>query len=97
MALAPHQFADDTAKIMWAFSFMKTDRAMRFVARHMHNYQTIGRLSCTTWGEFVAEFITEFCPKNELLTSRTDLETTKYFQGSRNVDEYVDEFQETIE
>ena len=32
MALAPHQFADDNTKIMWAFSFIKTDRAARFVA-----------------------------------------------------------------
>ena len=62
----------------------------------MRNYQTIGGLSYATWGEFVAEFITEFCPKNELLTSCTDLETTKYFQGSCNVDEYIDEFRETI-
>ena len=97
MALAPHQFADDNAKIMWAFSFMKTDRASRFVARHMRNYQTVGGLSYATWNKFVAEFITEFCPKNELLTSRTDLETSKYFQGSRNVDEYVDEFRELID
>ena len=35
MALAPHQFTDDNAKIMWAFSFMKTDQAARFTARHM--------------------------------------------------------------
>lgn len=97
MALAPHQFADDNAKIMWAFSFMKTDRAARFVARHMRNYQMVGSLSYTSWNEFVAEFITEFCPKNELLTSRTDLETSKYFQGSRNVDEYVDDFRELID
>ena len=32
MAIAPHQFADDNAKIMWAFSFIKTDWAAHFVA-----------------------------------------------------------------
>jgi len=29
--LVPHQFVDDHAKIMWAFSFMKSDRAARFM------------------------------------------------------------------
>ena len=33
--LVPHQFADDHAKIMWAFSFMKSDRAARFIDRQM--------------------------------------------------------------
>ena len=32
MALAPHQFMDNSAKIMWAFSFMKTDWAVHFMA-----------------------------------------------------------------
>ena len=32
MALTPHKFMDDNAKIMWAFSFMKTDQAACFVA-----------------------------------------------------------------
>ena len=32
MALAPHQFADDNAKIMWAFSFLKTNQAAHFIA-----------------------------------------------------------------
>ena len=92
MALTPHQFMDDNAKIMWAFSFMKTDRAARFVTRHMQNYQMVSSLPYATWNEFVAEFVMEFCPKNKLLALRMDLETSKYFQGSHNVDEYVDEF-----
>ena len=48
MALAPHQFADDNAKIMWAFLFMKTDQAAHFVTQHMQNYQMVGGLSYMT-------------------------------------------------
>jgi hypothetical protein len=76
---------------------MKSDWAARFVDRHMRNYQLVGGLPYSTWQEFVAEFVAEFCPKNEVQTARTALETLKYFQGSRMVDEYVDEFREMVE
>jgi hypothetical protein len=32
-----HQFVDDTAKIMWAFSYMKSDQAACFVDRQMQS------------------------------------------------------------
>ena len=96
MALTPHQFVDDNAKIMWAFSFMKTDQAAHFITQHMRNYQTVGGLLYVTWNKFIMEFITEFCLKNELLTSRMDLETSKYFQGSHNINEYVNKFHKLI-
>jgi hypothetical protein len=35
MALAPHQFADDHAKIMWALSFMKSGHTACFVECQM--------------------------------------------------------------
>jgi hypothetical protein len=81
---------------MWAFSFMKSDRAARFVNHHMQNYQAVGSLPYNTWCEFVQGFISEFCPKNKIQTAWTDLETSRYFQGSKTVDEYVDEFREMI-
>ena len=52
----------------------------------------VSSLSYATWNEFIAEFVMEFCLKNKLLTSQTDLEMSKYFQGSRNVDEYINKF-----
>jgi hypothetical protein len=61
-ALVPSQFADDHAKIMWAFSFMKSDRAARFVDRQMRLYSAVGSLTYASWPEFVTEFISEFCP-----------------------------------
>jgi hypothetical protein len=48
------------------------------------------------WQEFVQEFISEFCPKNKIQMAWTNLETPRYFQGSRTIDEYVDAFCEMI-
>ena len=56
----------------------------------------VSGLLYATWSKFVTEFITEFCPKNELLTLRMDLETLKYFQESCNVNEYIDKFYKLI-
>jgi hypothetical protein len=66
MNLVLHQFRDDHARIMWAFSFMRSDHAARFVDCHMQNYEAVGSLPYNTWREFVQEFISEFCPKNEI-------------------------------
>jgi hypothetical protein len=96
MNLVPHQFRDDHVRIMWAFSFMKSDHAARFVDRHMRNYQAVRSPPYNMWHEFVQEFISEFCPKNKIQTAQTDLKTLRYFQGSKTVDEYVDEFREMI-
>jgi hypothetical protein len=62
----------------------------------MKNYQAVGSLPYNMWHEFVQEFISKFCPKNKIQMAQTDLKTLKYFQGSRTVDEYVDEFWEMI-
>jgi hypothetical protein len=62
----------------------------------MQNYQAVGSLPYNTWHEFVQEFISKFCLKNKIQTAWTDLETSRYFQGSRTVNEYVDEFCEMI-
>ena len=95
--LAPHQFEDEDSKIMWAMSFMKSGRAARFVDRQMRGFHSIGSLPYESWDEFVTEFVSDFCPKNEVQTSRTELETSSYFQGSRTVDEYVDDFREIVD
>jgi hypothetical protein len=61
---------------------MKSDCAARFVDYHMRAYQEIRSLPYATWQAFMTEFVAEFCPKNEVQTARTELETLKYFQGA---------------
>jgi len=57
----------------------------------------MGLLPWATWAEFRLEFIRDFCPKNEVQTACTDLETSKYHQGSHSVDEYVNKFCELVD
>jgi hypothetical protein len=73
--LAPHQFINDTAKIMWAFSYMKSNQAARFMDKQMWSYQTVSGLPYTDWQDFIAEFTAEFCLKNEVQMARMELET----------------------
>jgi Retrotransposon gag protein len=63
----------------------------------MQMYKVVGSLTYTDWQEFAQEFVAEFCPKNEIQMSRTDLETVTYFQGSHTVNEYVDSFKEIVD
>ena len=92
LVLAPHQFADNNAKIMWVLSFMYSGCTSHFVDCQMCDYQSVGSLTHTLWSKFIEDFIKDFCPKNKVQTSRTELETPKYYQGSRTVDEYVNDF-----
>jgi hypothetical protein len=63
----------------------------------MQAYHEVGGLPYSSWQDFVKEFVAEFCPKNEIQNVRTNLEISKYFQGLRTIDEYVDEFCKMID
>jgi len=92
------QFADDQAKDLLGPLFLwKVDCTARFTNRTMWLTQQTGSLPWVTWAEFWLEFICDFCPKNEVQTAHTDLETSKYHQGSHSVDKYVNEFHELVD
>ena len=76
---------------------MKVAHAARFTDCAMKTAQSDRSLPWLSWADFRLEFVCKFCPKNEVQTAHTDLETTKYHQGSHSVDEYVDEFCELVD
>jgi len=76
---------------------MKGDHTAHFTDQTMQLAQQTGSLPWVTWADFRLEFICNFCPKNEVQTAHTDLETSKYHQGSCSVDKYVNEFHELVD
>ena len=91
LVLAPEQFVDDAAKVYWAISYMKSGRAALFSDSFMRRRIRDGFPPYSTWAEFRSAFVRDFCPKNEEMTARLKLE------GTRDVKEYIDEFQMLIE
>jgi len=97
IGLVPDQFANDEAKIYWALSFMKAGRAALFADRTIRTHSKTGSVPFASWGDFRDTFVKEFCPKNEVQTARMKLEGTRYHQGSRSVEAYLDEFRELVD
>ena len=97
MGLVPDQFVDDRTKIHWVLSYMKEGRASQFADRMIWLEQKNGTLSRHSWSEFCKNFVMEFCPRNEVQAARMHLEGSRYHQGSRSVDDYIDGFTNLVE
>lgn len=95
-ALCPEQFPDDACKIHWALTFFKSGRASSWAAQVMREELASSRLKWDSWNHFYQDFQESFCPMHEQMTALIRLESSKYFQECRSVEDYVDEFQDLI-
>ena len=87
-------FPNDQARIHWALSFFKSDRAAHF-ANQVLQHETKGKGNYfQDWDTFEKIFSNQFCPKNEQLMALTRLEGTSWYQAKDPVDNYIDCFQE---
>jgi hypothetical protein len=94
ICLCPEAFEDDTIKIVWAMSYMKSGWAGHWAAREFE-YEAAsrdGRLCFLDWVNFKDEFHKDFLPLNMEATAVNVLETSTYFQGKQMVDDYLDHF-----
>jgi hypothetical protein len=94
ICLCPEAFEDETIKIVWAMSYMKSGRASHWAAREFKYKATSrdGRLRFLEWVNFKDEFHKDFLPLNMEATAMNVLETSAYFQGKRMVDDNLDHF-----
>jgi hypothetical protein len=76
---------------------MKSGRASSFADRILRYEDRMGADRFTNWREFRETFVGQFCPVDEATHARVRLEGSKYFQGRKSVEEYVDEFEELVD
>jgi len=97
MRLCSEAFPDDTTRIIWALSFMKSDRAYHWAQRALDFEVRVGALQFLDWADFEKEFQKDFTPLNAEATAVNTLEGTSYFQGKCSVDDYLDQFCDLVE
>jgi hypothetical protein len=78
-------------------SYMKTGRALTFVNQVTRHTEMEGALPFADWSTFWKELEDRFLPLDESEEAMNLLETDKYFQGRRTVDDYCDQFQDLID
>jgi hypothetical protein len=95
--LCNNHFVDDQAKILWALSYMKHGRAAKWadaIFRWEECNPDANRF--VDWPDFTNEFRTHFYPVDTEAAAVNVLEGAGYYQRSRNVDDYLDEFRNLI-
>jgi hypothetical protein len=85
-------FPNEQARIHWALSFFKSDRAARFSNTVLRSEAKWKHPHFNDWSVFSKTFIDLFCPKNEQLMALMKLEGTSWYQAKDSVEEYIDRF-----
>jgi hypothetical protein len=91
------EFRDDGHRIAWTLSYMKSGRALTYANQVTRHTEVEGVLPYASWTEFWKELEDRFLPLDESEEAMNLLETDKYFQGRRTVDDYCDQFQDLID
>jgi len=89
------QFPDDQTKVQWAMTDMSRDRAQKWVTR-VYDWEMFPANTSVNyfvdWDDFRSHFRKEFFPLHAEAVATNALEGTAYFQGTRSVDDYLDNF-----
>jgi hypothetical protein len=83
-------FVSQEKLVRFAMSFMSKDAAARWVEQHASAVP----FPFPTWAQFEAEFQLRFVEENEQDQALTKLESHSYFQGSRDIYRYTNDFKE---
>jgi hypothetical protein len=83
-------FVSQEKLVRFAMSFMSKDAAARWAERRASAVP----FPFSTWARFEAEFRLQFVEENEQDQALTKLESHSYFQGSRDIYRYTDNFKE---
>ena len=94
--LCPEVFANQEQQIVWTMSYMKSGRAQWWAERELMWLTPTGATRFDGWADFEEVFHCEFLPANAWATAVNKLEGTHYFQGTRPLDDYLNEFRELI-
>ena len=97
ISLCDEQFRDEQAQIHWALSFMKSGRAALYANRILRKEALDDLPAFFQWRDFERDFVSKFCQKDEATAAMTKLESTRYYQGRKSVDDYIDEFSELVD
>jgi hypothetical protein len=92
-----NEFRDDAHRIAWTLSFMKGGRALTFVNQVTRHTEVEGTLPYLDWTAFWQELEDRFLPLDEGEEAMNTLETERYFQGKRTVDDFCDQFQDLVD
>ena len=96
ITLCPGEFTDDQSRIHWVLSYMRAGRAASFAERVVSEESETDLNKFATWEAFLEAFAASFCPEDEQSHTLMYLESDKYFQHKRTMDEYIDEFEQLI-